>query len=144
MKTLIFIIIMSVSVIVLTQGCKGKISEPENPEIQTVETIKEADMVIPENLNTTKPQNVPTKKKEKKHYEVQLLSSKDLKAVMIEKNNLLKKGFKSRIVTKEIDGEMNYRLRHKDIFTLADANSIGKEIVIRVPSITGYWVQKVI
>jgi len=142
MKTFIFIIIMSVSVLMITEGCKGKISEPENTEIQTGET--EADVEIPEIESNTKPQNVPTKKTEKKQYEVQLFSSKDLKAVMIEKNNLIKNGFKSRIMTKVMNGEMYYRLRHRDIFTLTDANNIGKEIVKRIPSITGYWVQKVI
>jgi len=143
MKTFIFITIMSVSVIVLTQGCKGKISEPENTAIQTEETIIEAEKITQKNDTNTKPQEVPTKKKEKKQYEVQLASSKDLKAVMIEKNNLLKKGFKCKVTTKEMNGEMHYRLRHQDLFTLTDANSIGKEIVKRIPSITDYWVQKV-
>ncbi len=62
---------------------------------------------------------------------------------MEKKNNLLKKGFKCKIMTKEMNGEMQYRLRHRDIFTLTDANNIGKEIVSRIPTVTGYWVQKV-
>jgi hypothetical protein len=134
---------MSVSLIMLTEGCKGKISEPENAAIQTEETINEADEIIPETEITQKPQIVQTKKIEKKQYEVQLLSSKNLKAVMNEKINLLKNGFKCKIVTKEMNGEMQYRLRHRDIFTLTDANNIGEEIVKRIPTVTGYWVQKV-
>ncbi len=55
MKTLIFIIIMSVSVLMLTEGCKGKINEPEGTVIQTEETINEADEIIPETKMIKKP-----------------------------------------------------------------------------------------
>ncbi len=37
---------MSFSVIMMTEGCKGKISEPENAAIQTEETINEVVRVL--------------------------------------------------------------------------------------------------
>lgn len=76
-------------------------------------------------------------------YEVQLLASMDLPRTLLTEIKINKLGFSTKVVKKNINGNLFYRLRLAKQYTLSDAKKKGEYIQAKSNSIDSYWVHKI-
>ncbi len=125
----------------------------EEQQIRTTEAkVKEEETKLPTEVSKKEPVKPEyekeikiTKKKIEfgKECEVQLLASSDYARIEQIKTDLERKGYKSKILTLTKGKNIIYRLRLRGLYSEAEGNRLGNEIVKRSQLISSFWLDEI-
>jgi hypothetical protein len=76
-------------------------------------------------------------------YEMQVLANTDSFKISQKSQILQDAGYKTKVITAEVNGVLYYRLRIDNLFTLEEGQIEGERLVDRFEFIEGYWLDKV-
>ena len=139
MRYLIISIIMVITIVF--SGCdKSGSPEIENSSYREIDAVTGIIPITGSNVLNS----IPVAPDPMKEYEIQLLSSKDLQMIRLEKQKLDKNGYEAKVIGKPIEGDIYYRLRLKNRYSLNEAEEIGKEIRNKIDSISDFWIEKIV
>lgn len=115
-------------------------TSPKEEKMKPVE-VSQKEQVKPEIEKEIKE----TKKKIDfgKECEVQLLASGDYARIEQIKTDLARKGYKTKILTHTEGQSIIYRLRLRGLYSEAEGNRLGNEVIKLSPNVSSFWLDEI-
>jgi len=114
-----------------------EVSTGIEPEEEIVELSGSDREEIPEEIR-----EIPVERSSGTKYEVQILANTDIDKVEAVKMLLETEGYKLKIIEYPSKGEIYYRLRLAEAFTLDEGKRVGEELKRNFKFISNYWLDK--